>query len=342
MYKINLLTRDGASIAFDAESSETLLDAAAKAKIILPSVCREGGCGVCRVTCRSGAVTLNAYSTAALSDDARAEGDILLCRAKAQSNLELSAPFDKAVVGFAPVPERAARLSEIAPAGAGAVRLVLHYEDDAAYGRAADFIPGQFVELTHPETSTRRAYSLANTPNWDGKLEFFIRLHPRGVFSDYLKGAAKPGDLLLVKGPQGSFAADEASQAARWFVAGGTGVAPMLSILRQMAELGDARETRLFFGVNTQEELFALEAIDALKQVLPRLATTICIWKPLPGWTGFAGTPADALAAALAEADGIPDLYVCGPPALIQATQAVGCKAGVPRDRIFSEPFAAA
>jgi ferredoxin-NADP reductase/ferredoxin len=342
MYKINLLTRDGASIAFDADASEVLLDAAAKAEILLPSVCGEGGCGACRVTCESGAITLDSYSTSALSDAARAAGEILLCRAKAQSDLELSAPFDKAAVGFAPVPERAARLSEIAPAGAAAVRLVLHYDDDPTYGRAADFIPGQFVELTLPETSITRAYSLANTPNWDGRLEFLIRLHPQGAFSAYLKGGAKVGDFLLVKGPQGSFAANEASQAARWFVAGGTGVAPMLSMLRQMAEFGDAREARHFFGVNSQEELFALEAIDEVKQNLPRLATTICVWKPGPGWAGFAGTPADAVAAALVEAEAKPDIYVCGPPALIEATEAVSIKAGVPRDHIFSEQFSPA
>ncbi len=286
MFKINLLTRDGASIAFDADAADVLLDAAAKTNVFLPSVCREGGCGACRVTKKSGVVTLDPYSTSALSEVDRAAGDILLCRSKAQSDLELSAPFDKSAVGFAPVPERIARISEISPAGA-AVRLVLLYEDDPTHGRAAEFIPGQFMELTLPGTSTSRAYSLANTPNWDGRLEFFIRLHPQGAFSAYLKGGAKVGDPLLVKGPQGSFAADEASQAARWFVAGGTGVAPMLSMLRQMAEFDDAREARLFFGVNSQEELFAMDAIEALEQNLPGLRTTISIWNPGPDWAGF-------------------------------------------------------
>ena len=77
------------------------------------------------------------------------------------------------------------------------------------------------------------------------------------------------------------------SQAPRWFVAGGTGVAPMLSMLRQMAEFGDAREARLFFGVNTQDELFALDAIEGLKKTLPHLAATLCVWKPALDWTGF-------------------------------------------------------
>jgi ferredoxin-NADP reductase/ferredoxin len=342
MFKVSLLTRDGASIQFDADSSDTLLDAAAKANIHLPAVCREGGCGTCRATRNTGVVALGPCSSSALSDADRAGGDILLCRSKANSDLELSAPFDKAAIGFSPTPVRNARVAEISPAAAGAVRLVLQFEDDPEYGRAADFVPGQFMELTLPETSVTRAYSLANTPNWDGSLEFLIRLHRDGVFSTYLEDRAKVGDLLRVKGPQGSFTADEASQAPRWFVAGGTGVAPMLSMLRQMAEFGDARESRLFFGVNTQEELFATEMIEALKAALPRLEVTTCVWRANPEWNGFSGTPAAALDAALAERAVQPDIYVCGPPALIEAAEAVARAAGVPRDRIFSEQFSPA
>jgi ferredoxin-NADP reductase/ferredoxin len=342
MFKVNLVTRDGASIEFEADSNDTLLDAAAKANIFPPAVCREGGCGTCRVTRKAGIVSLGSYSKSALTDADRAAGDILLCRSNAYSDLELSAPFDKAAVGFAPVPERGARVIEIAPVGAGAIRLVLQYEDDPQHGRAAEFIPGQFMELALPGTSITRAYSLANTPNWDGTLEFLIRRHPQGVFSGYLRDSAKIGDLLLVKGPQGSFTADEASPSPRWFVAGGTGVAPMLSMLRQMVEFGVTQEARLFFGVNTEDELFATDAVEELSRSLPRLNVTFCVWQPGPNWAGFAGTPAEALADALADGGTRPDIYVCGPPALIEATEAIALAGGVSHDRIFNEQFSPA
>ncbi|ATQ69033.1 MULTISPECIES: 2Fe-2S iron-sulfur cluster-binding protein [Methylosinus] len=342
MFKVNLVTRDGASLTFDADSSDTLLDAAAKANIFLPAACREGGCGTCRVTRKAGVVALGPYSRSALSDADRAAGDILLCRAEAHSDLELTAPFDKAAIGFSRVPERSARITDIAPAGTGTVRLVLRYEDDPTHGRAAEFIPGQFMELTLPGTSITRAYSLANTPNWEGTLEFSIRLHPQGAFSAYLRGRAEIGDALCVRGPQGSFVVDEASQAPRWFVAGGTGVAPILSMLRQMAELGDARDARLFFGVNTQDELFATDVVEELSTSLPDFGATLCVWRPGPDWSGFAGTPAEALAAALADSSTRPDIYVCGPSALIEATETVALAGGVPHDRIFSERFSPA
>ena len=222
------------------------------------------------------------------------------------------------------------------------MRLVLQYEDDPILGRAAEFIPGQFMELSLPGTSIKRAYSLANAPNWDGLIEFLIRLQPNGVFSSYLKERAAVGDALGVKGPQGSFTVDDASHAPRWFVAGGTGVAPMLSILRQMAEFGDARECRLFFGVNRTDEMLALDTIKELEKALPQLQTTLCVWTPTSDWRGFSGTPVDAFVHAMADTSGLPDLYVCGPPALIRAAKSAGIATGVTHDRIFSERFSPA
>jgi len=338
MYKINLVTRDGVSLAFDAEQTETLLEAAAKAAIFLPAVCREGGCGACRVTRTAGVVALGPYNKTALTDAERDAGDILLCRARACSDLELVAPFDRAAVGFTTIPERSARIVEIS-AGRGATRLVLQLEDDPALGRAAEFLPGQFMELSIPNTPIKRAYSLANTPNWDGALEFLIRSQPGGAFSAFLAEQAKIGDLLGVRGPQGSFTINEASRASRWFVAGGTGLAPILSMLRHMVEFGDASECRLFFGVNREEELFALAAIEELTKALPALQTTICVWTPQPGWPGFAGTPVEALTQALAACPARPDIYICGPPALIDAARAAALAGGVARERILSEQF---
>ena len=195
------------------------------------------------------------YSSVALSEDERMAGGILLCRAQARSDLALRAPFDEAAVGFAPVPERRATLVAIRPAGSGVVRLLLQYEDDPTFGRAAQFTAGQFIELTLPVGSAKRSYSLANAPNWDGTLELFIRLQPHGAFSDYLRDRAAIGDTLLVRGPQGQFTLDQSRTAPRWFIVGGTGLAPALSMLRQMAEFAEQRSCRLFFGVNKVDEL---------------------------------------------------------------------------------------
>lgn len=342
MFKVELLTRDGASIAFEADATQTLLEAAERASVYPPSSCREGGCGVCRVTKVSGDAELLSCSSAALSEKERVAGDILLCRSRARSDLQLTATFDQTAIGSAPEPVRTARIVEIAPQGSTTLRLVLQYSDDPTFGQAAQFVAGQYAELAVPGAPIKRSYSLANTPNWDGLLEFLIRIQPGGAFSGYLQKTATTGAELIVHGPKGQFTLDESALAPRWFVAGGTGLAPALSMLRQMAEFADPHPCRLFFGVNRVEELFALDAIEALRAGLPQLQATVCVWKPEVAWSGFAGTPSEALAKSLKEEGPRPDLYVCGPPALIAATNSVAAAAGIAQDRIFSEKFSPA
>jgi ferredoxin-NADP reductase/ferredoxin len=342
MFRIVLFTRDGAPVGFDADPSETLLDAAARWNIFLPSGCREGACGTCRVMRVGGQVNLDPTHVTAPTDADNPGDDVLLCCSKALSDLELRAPFDRSAIEFSAGHHRSARIVTVTPSGAGAIRLVLQYEDSPGCGRVAAFIPGQYMEVSIPDTPVTRAYSLANTPNCDGTLEFLIRLHARGAFSDYLTTRAAIGNQLILRGPLGGFAIDKASDSPRWFIAGGTGLAPILSMLRDLANSQDPRACRLFFGVNREEELFALDAIQDVKNGLPQLRATVCVWTPMAGWKGFVGTPADALALSLADANAQPDVYVCGPQALIEATRLACAFAGIARDRVFSEQFAPA
>ncbi len=337
MYQIDLITRDGAQFRFAAEPGETLLDAAARAGHYLPSVCRVGCCGSCHVTSESDAVVMDTFSEAALPKTERDAGGILLCRARARGDLRLRGAFDQDAVGSVPIPRRFASIVALEPLAARTMRLALKYEDDPTWGSGADFVPGQFVELYIPGTDTSRAYSIANTPNWDGHLEFLIRLQPGGAFSQFLTQGARVGDRIGVRGPEGTFTADDASQAPRWFVAGGTGLAPVLSMLGHMVEFADPRPCHLFFGVNSEEELFGRQRIAQIAAALPGLAVTVCVWRPSPQWSGFKGTPADAFADSLATCSTHPDVYVCGPPALVDAVIGHAGRAGISHDRIFSE-----
>ena len=144
---------------------------------------------------------------------------------------------------------------------------------------------------------------------------------------------------LAVRGPLGAFGIEPGSLRPRWFVAGGTGLAPVLSMLRRMAEFGEMHEARLFFGVNRESELFALDELARLKAELPQLKVEICVWKPEGDWQGFTGTPADALQQALGEAPVQPDIYLCGPAPLVNAVETVADAFRLPRERVFSERF---
>jgi ferredoxin-NADP reductase len=89
-------------------------------------------------------------------------------------------------------------------------------------------------------------------------------------------------------------------------------------------------------------ELFALDEAEDLKMALPKLKATLCVWKPGRDWSGFSGAPAGALVGALVENAARPDSYVCGPPALNEATEGIAQEAGLPHDHVFSEQFSPA
>jgi NAD(P)H-flavin reductase/ferredoxin len=338
-YQIELTTRDGQAFGFACEPGQDVLAAATAADITLPSQCRRGSCGACHATVIDGAYTLGEHSA-----DALPQGDphaVLLCRTTPSADLRVAAPYDHTKVLLQPVAVRTARIAALETIADDTRRLELILEPDAANGSAAEFEAGQFTELELPGSGVRRPFSLANTSNWEGRLEFLIRLRPEGEFSAYLRERAQPGDVLTVHGPQGGFGLIADSLRPRWFVAGGTGLAPVLSMLRRMAEYQEMNDARIFFGVNRESELFMLDELEALRTALPQLRVELCVRDADEGRYGSHRTPVDALAAALAAGSAAPDLYVCGPPAMVSAVQAVAAEARVPCGQFVSERFAA-
>ena len=336
-YQIELITRDGQAFGFACAPGQDVLSAAAAADITLPSQCKRGSCGACHATVTEGAYTLGDHSADALpSGDPRA---VLLCRTTPAADLRVAAPYDHSKVLLQPVAVRSARIVALETIADETRRLELQLEADDANGSAAEFEAGQFVELGLPGSDVRRPFSLANTSNWEGRLEFLIRLRPEGEFSAYLRERAQPGDMLAVHGPQGGFGMIADSLRPRWFVAGGTGLAPVLSMLRRMVEYQEMNDARLFFGVNRANELFMLDVLDELQAALPQLRVEVCVREAADQGQGSHGTPVDALAAALAAGGPAPDLYVCGPPAMVSAAQAVAARSRVPSAQFVSERF---
>jgi ferredoxin-NADP reductase len=215
----------------------------------------------------------------------------------------------------------------------------LRLQPDSSGSQAAEFEPGQYMSLEIPGSGISRAYSIANTPNWTGELEFLIKLQPGGRFSTYLEQEAKIGQRINVRGPSGHFALQAQSLRPRYFIGGGTGLAPLLSMLRHMAEMQEQQPARLYFGVNYETELFCLDILRELTQTLPQLKVELCVWHSEPSWGGFHGTPVGALRRDLERGGPAPDLYLCGPPPLIDAATETARSFGISDEHIFSERF---
>ena len=335
MPEITLVTRDGARLAFDCGTNENVLDAAATAGLFLPAMCHEGSCGLCHAHVAGGTYEMGSYARDALTD--ANQNGVLLCHCQPHSDLVIDLPYPQADIQRHEITSREAVIDALASAGAGAVAVTLVFKPDPELGQAADFVPGQYMELTIPGTNIRRAYSLANLPNWNGRLEFIIRLQKGGLFSSYLAERAKIGDTLIVRGPLGNFVLDETSARPRCLIGGGCGLAPVLSMLRHLADFQDTQPTHLIFGANLEDELFPSEDIDMLRTALPHLGVTLSVWNPGANWIGFTGTAADAFAKYLENCPETPDVYVCGPPRLLEAVIAVAHERQIPPERIVFE-----
>src|SRR5262249_30897748 len=131
--------------------------------------------------------------------------------------------------------------------------------------------PGQYIALRRPNSEEWRMFSMANTPNLQNTLEFFIRLIPDGVFSSYVQNEAKPGDVLDIKGFSGPFFHRQ-SDHPPIFIAGSTGLAPNLAMLRQLEDALSPQSMRLFFGVTNAADLFCAEELRDLAPQLSQLA----------------------------------------------------------------------
>ncbi|MFE4257999.1 2Fe-2S iron-sulfur cluster-binding protein [Streptomyces sp. NPDC056883] len=344
-FTLRMTTLDGEAVEAPCAPGQSVLDAAADAGYLLPSLCRKGTCGACIATVTEGTYDHGAHNPEALSAERARAGGALLCCTYPLGPLSISLPYERSRVLTGRIAERTATVTLLEPLPGSLVRLVLRLDEDPVLGSGAEFEPGQFAQLRIPgEDTESRAYSYANAPNWDGDLEFYIRLRPDGYFSNWLRDRAALGDRLTVLGPQGAFGLVETGLRDRWFVAGGTGVAPLLSMARRMAEFGESHPLRFYGGADTAPWLCGADAVQALRDELPQLRTVFSVKEPVdrPGYRQ--GRMIEALASDLAElrarggAD--PDLYVCGSPGLIDAVERVAAEHAVAPERILSEKFA--
>lgn len=338
-HQVALSTVDGQRLEFECGPDQSILEAAAAAGATLPASCRQGTCGSCHAAVTSGEYELGAYSPQALPEEQRKRGDVLLCRTYPRGPVAAALPYEGSRILYGGIPQRDGVITALETVARETVRLELRLEPGDDSGLDCQFDAGQFMELQVPGQEARRAYSLANTGNWEGRLEFFIRLRPGGLFSSYLGDRARPGDRLTVHGPQGAFGLHETGLRPRWFVAGGTGLAPLLAMVRQMAEWQDPQSARLFFGVNEEEDVFGVPELQAVAAELPGFDFEVCVWRPGTSWSGRPGTAADAVAASLRTAPVKPDIYVCGPPPLIDSVAAAAAAGGVEPEHVFYERF---
>jgi propane monooxygenase reductase component len=327
-------------IEIEVSEEQTVLRAAAEQGVMLMHGCKEGQCAACKSFVLDGDdIELDRYSTFALPDQERDEGFTLLCRAHVYEDvrIELLNYDEEMIRSGLPIQQAVAEVEVIEPVTHDLRRLVLRLVEP----REIKFFPGQYVDIEVPGTGVTRSFSMANTSSREsGRLEFVIKVYPDGRFSRLLDTRLAPGDRLAVQGPFGVFTLRDDLDADLVFVGGGAGMAPILALLRSMAERGIHRRARFYYGARGGRDLCFEEELRALAGVLPQFRYIPALSEPAEtdAWTGETGLVTDVLARHERDLS-TAHAYLCGPPPMVEAAIPVLTALGVPEKRIYYDKF---
>jgi CDP-4-dehydro-6-deoxyglucose reductase, E3 len=314
-------------------SDRPLLDGALAAGLNLPHSCKSGHCGSCRALLRSGEIDYPNGTPVGLSKDEAARGNILLCQARARSDLVVEARLIASVseVDIKTLPCRIARLTPLAP---DVMQVFLRLP----VVETLPFQPGQYLDVLL-DGGKRRSFSIASPPHDKGLIELHIRRVAGGDFTERIFGPNALGSLLRIEGPIGQFVYKPSALPAL-MIAGGTGFAPLKAMLRHVLERGEQRDIHLYWGARQPADIYEEALVLEWLRQNPQLRFTVVLSEATEtkaahhrlGWVH------EAVLADYSRLDDF-DVYAAGPPALVEAIRATFPQHGVRDDRLFFDSF---
>ncbi|WP_237561431.1 2Fe-2S iron-sulfur cluster-binding protein [Frateuria defendens] len=329
------VTLKGSGRRFAVAAGETVLEAAQREGIALPYSCRAGVCGSCKAILLDGDCGYPRNPPVALDASARAHHAVLLCQAVPASDILIEA---REVTSVEDVARRrlavtVARKWALAPDVVG-----LHLVPAPGEARLR-WLPGQYLDVLLAD-GKRRPFSIANGPGPDGIIELHVRHVAGGGFTSWVAQSLREGDTLHIEAPLGTFVPREDSERPMLFMAGGTGFAPVKAIVEHFLALGTRRRIDVYWGARSAADLYLREQAG--------------------GWTRAAhdlhfhpvlSDPEQAAASGLREGfvheallEDWPDLsghdvYMSGPPAMIDAGRQLFAEAGLPEGQLYYDSF---
>jgi Na+-transporting NADH:ubiquinone oxidoreductase subunit F len=324
-----------------AESGETLLSVLNSNKLYVPSAC--GGkatCGLCKVRVESGGARTSVENLFMTPAD-RAAGMRLACQVRVSGEVKVRLP--ETLLG-AKMYSSVVTAVDTLTYDTKLVRLSLG-------GETLDFKPGQYVQLLVPGTDQFRAYSVASPPSrargsastgasTSPEIELIIRYVPGGLCTGWVHKALEKDDRVKLTGPFGDFFLHEDSQREIVAIGGGSGMAPMRSIILHLAEQAMPRKVTLFFGARSLRDLFFLDDYRDLEKRFANFRYVPALSEPRPddNWTGETGFITQVATKYLSR-ESEKEAVLCGPPPMIDAAMRVLPKLGIPADRVYFDKF---
>lgn len=298
---------------FYVESNETVLDAALRQGINLKYGCRNGACGACKGKLLEGTLHYE-EDPIALSDDDIDENLAVFCAAMPDSDLVIEVDeidLDSAIE----IKTLPCRVQEMNLLCDDVMQLFIKLPA----AERLQFLPGQYIDILL-EDGRHRSFSIANAPHNDEFLELHIRLVENGLFTPKVFNSMQAKELMRIEGPHGSFFFHEDSDRDIILVAGGTGFAPIKSILEHLIEEQITRTVYLYWGARSEADLYLNELSENWMSENNNIRYIPVLSQAESTWSGKTGYVHQAVLDDFSDLEPF-DIYVCGPPAMIIAAK---------------------
>lgn len=323
------VTLSETSDTFVIQPNEPILIAAERAGLQLVHDCRFGGCGACRIKLLDGKVSYE-EPPFGLTEEEHEQGYALACQAIPQSDLTISAQLRPE--GFIPADYHVATIEKLEKLSHDVTHLILRIPT----ATEVSFHPGQYLNIMLDDGSPR-SFSMASPPNGD-LFDLHIRRVPGGFFTSRLESHYGVGDTLDVELPLGNFRHDAHSPRDLLMIAGGTGLAPIKSIIESLQRVLNTSRVILYWGVRRTEDLY-------LDRLLREWASEFTNFSYIPvlseaddQWEGARGFVHEAVCRDHDDLSQF-DAYLCGPPPMIAAAKRELPLRGLQIERIFADSF---
>ncbi|MBL4712061.1 MAG: CDP-6-deoxy-delta-3,4-glucoseen reductase [Gammaproteobacteria bacterium] len=319
---------------FIAEKNETILEAALRQGVGLPYGCRNGACGKCSGEVLSGETQ---YDTSALRATAKTEyeaGKTIFCQACAVSDLDIKVReiVKSTDIEIKTLPCRVEKMELLTH---DVMKLQLKLPET----ERLQFLAGQYLEFLLKDNK-RRAFSIANSPHNDDFIELHIRHVPDGQFGDFVFDGLKEKTLMRIEGPLGSYFLREDSNRPIILMGGGTGFAPLKSMLEHAFFTKMNRAIHLFCGARSKRDLYMDEMVQPWLTQYEGLKYTAVLSEPegQDDWQGETGFVHESVVRHYPDLSNF-DVYISGPPPMVKAGMDTFYECGLPESQIFSDSF---
>ncbi len=320
----------------EVKGGGSLLSTLNEQGIFIPSACGgRGSCGLCKVAVLSGGGPLLPTEKPYLAAEELDKNIRLSCQVKVRENIKIQIP--KALFAIKSYNVTVQKIEDLTH---DIKTLYLKLADE----QIMDFKAGQYIQIKTPryakvKEEVYRAYSIASTPSHKDEIQVIIRKVPQGICTTYVFDYLKQGDTITLNGPYGDFYLRD-TQKEVICIAGGSGLAPIKSILHQMAEQGIHRKTTFFFGCVSKQDLYYQAEMQHFEKTLPdfQFVPALSAPKPEDNWQGETGLITEVADRYIKDGANT-EAYLCGSPGMVDACVSVLETKGMPKESIFYDKF---